>query len=126
DIALYEESTFAPYQANGESYLFFGKSQGVEDTDVEIKYVAINNTGAFAPQNPSTATSYVPVVNNLKVSSNAGQLTIITNKPTFVRVYDIAGACVAQFNVQSIKKLTLNQGVYVVKSADEVVKVVNK
>ncbi len=125
DIALYEENTYVPYQANGDSYLFFGKSQGVEDTDVEIKYVAINNTGAFAPQNPATG-FYAPVAKSLYVTSNAGQLTINTTKPTMVRVYDIAGACVAELNVQSTRILTLSKGVYVVKSADEVVKVVNR
>jgi len=126
DVALYEESNYVPYQANGESYLFFGKSQGTENTDVEIQYVAVNNTGAFAPEDPTTGTFVAPVVRNMKVSSNAGMLTINTNKPTFVRVYDVAGACVAEFNVQSTKNLTLPQGIYIVKSAAEVVKVVNK
>jgi len=126
DVALYEESTYVPYQANGDSYLFFGKSQGTENTDVDIQYVAINNTGAFAPESPVTGTSVIPAVKNLKVTSNAGTLTINAGKPTFVRVYDIAGARVAEFSVQSTKDLTLPQGIYVVKSAAEVVKVVNK
>lgn len=126
DLALYEESNYVPYQANGDSYLFFGKSQGTEDTDVEIQYVAVNTTGAFAPVNPSTGTFYSPVAKNLYVSSNAGQLTINTTKPTMVRVYDIAGACVAELYVQSARNLSLSKGVYVVKSADEVVKVVNR
>ena len=125
DLALYEESTYVPYQANGDSYLFFGKSQGTENTDVEIQYVAVNNTGAFAPD-ISTGNFVAPAAKNMKVTSNGGLLTINTNKPTFVRVFDIAGACVAQFNVQSTKNVTLPQGVYIVKSAAEVVKVVNK
>jgi hypothetical protein len=125
DIALYEESTYVPYQANGDSYLFFGKSQGTENTDVEVQYVAINNTGAFAPQNVATGT-FAPLAGNLKVTSNAGTLTINTNNPTFVSVYDVAGALVAEFNVQTAKNLTLPQGVYIVKSATEIVKVVNK
>jgi hypothetical protein len=126
DLELYEESTYVPYVANGDSYLFFGKSQGTENTDVDIKYVAINTTGAYAPEDPTTGTSVVPAVKNLKVTSNAGTLTINAGKPTFVRVYDIAGARVAEFNVQSTKNLTLPQGIYVVKSAADVVKVVNK
>ena len=125
DIALYEESTYVPYKANGDSYLFFGKSQGTENTDVEIKYVAVNTTGAFAPEAP-TGFAIIPAVKNLKVTSNAGQLTISTSKPSFVKVYNIAGASVAEFNVQTTKNLTLPQGVYIVKSAAEVVKVVNK
>jgi len=125
DVALYEESTFVPYEANGESYLFFGKSQGTEDTDVEIQYVAVNNTGAFAPEIP-TGLSVVPAAKNMKVTSNSGLLTINTNKPTLVRVYNVAGACIAELNVQSTKYLTLPKGVYIVKSATEVVKVVNQ
>jgi len=125
DIALYEESTYVPYKANGDSYLFFGKSQGTENTDVEIKYVAVNTTGAFAPEAP-TGFAIIPAVKNLKVTSNAGLLTISTSKPSFVKVYNIAGASVAEFNVQTTKNLTLPQGVYIVKSAAEVVKVVNK
>jgi len=126
DVALYEESTYVPYQANGNSYLFFGKSQGTENTDVEIQYVAVNNTGAFAPFNPGTGDLVPTAAKNLQVISNAGLLTINAAKPTFVRVYNIAGVRVAEFNVQSTKSLTLPQGVYVVKSAAEVVKVVNK
>ncbi|MDD4990634.1 MAG: hypothetical protein PHR83_00250 [Paludibacter sp.] len=126
DVALYEEATYVPYQANGDSYLFFGKSQGTEDTDVEIQYVAVNNTGAFAPANPATGTFVAPAVGNLKVTSNAGMLTINASKPTFVVVYDVAGVRVAEFNVQSTKSLSLPQGIYVVKSASEVMKVVNK
>lgn len=126
DIALYEESNYIPYQSNGDSYLFFGKSQGVEDTDVEIQYVAINNTGAFAPANPSTGNMDVRAAKNMWATSETGSLTIYTGKPTFVRVYDITGACVAEVNVQSAKELSLPRGVYVVKSADEVVKVVNR
>jgi len=123
DVALYEESTYVPYEANGDSYLFFGKSQGTEDTDVEIQYVAVNTTGAFAPES-ANGISVASAVKNMKVTSNAGLLTINTNKPTFVRVYNVAGACVAEFNVQSTRNLTLPQGVYIVKSAAEVVKVV--
>ncbi|HEY5498763.1 MAG TPA: hypothetical protein VIK20_00115 [Bacteroidales bacterium] len=123
DVALYEESNYVPYEANGDSYLFFGKSQGTEDTDVEIQYVAVNTTGAFAPD-IYTGNIVAPAVKNMKVTSNAGLLTINTNKPTFVRVYNVAGACVAEFNVQSTRNLTLPQGVYIVKSAAEVVKVV--
>ena len=126
DIALYEESTYVPYVANGDSYLFFGKSQGTENTDVEIKYVAVNTTGAYAPVDPTTGTFVPSVVKNLTVTSNDGLLTINANKPTFVRVYNVAGACISQFNVQSTKNLLLPQGVYIVKSAAEVVKVVNK
>jgi len=126
DVALYEESTYVPYEPNGDSYLFFGKSQGTENTDVDIKYVAINTTGAFAPENPATGTVVPSIAKNLTVTSNAGLLTINANKPTFVRVYNVAGACVSQFNIQSTKNLLLPQGVYVVKSAAEVVKVVNK
>lgn len=126
DIALYEESNYVPYQANGDSYLFFGKSQGTENTDVEIQYVAVNNTGAFAPVNPGTGNLVPTAAKNLQVISNDGLLTINAAKPTFVRVYNIAGVRVAEFNVQSTKSLTLPQGVYVVKSAAEVVKVVNK
>ena len=126
DIALYEESTYVPYQASGDSYLFFGKSQGTENTDVEVQYVAVNNTGAYAPVNPATGTPVTLAVANMKVTSNAGVLTINTIKPTFVRVYDIAGARVAELNVQATKNLTLPLGVYIVKSATEVVKVVNK
>ena len=126
DIALYEESTYVPYVANGDSYLFFGKSQGTENTDVDIKYVAINTTGAFAPVDPTTGTFVPSVVKNLTVTANDGLLTINANKPTFVRVYNVAGACISQFNVQSTKNLLLPQGVYIVKSAAEVVKVVNK
>jgi len=125
DLALYEESTYVPYQANGDSYLFFGKSQGTEDTDVEIQYVAVNTNGAYAPFNPGTGLAPT-AAKSLYVTSNAGLLTINAAKPTFVRVYNIAGVRVAEFNVESTKSLTLPQGVYVVKSAAEVVKVVNK
>ncbi|MHB9142498.1 MAG: hypothetical protein ACYC25_11540 [Paludibacter sp.] len=99
DIALYEESNYVPYEANGDSYLFFGKSQGTENTDVEIQYVAVNNTGAFAPD-IHTGTIVAPAVQNLKVTSAAGMLKINVNKPTSVRVYEITGACVAEFNLQ--------------------------
>jgi hypothetical protein len=126
DIALYKESTYVPYQANGDSYLFFGKSQGTEDTDVEIQYVAVSNTGALAPFNPGTGDLVPTAAKSLYVTSNAGLLTINTTKPTFVRVYNIAGVRVAEFNVESTMSLALPQGVYVVKSASEVMKVVNK
>jgi len=125
DIALYEESTYVPYQANGDSYLFFGKSQGTENTDVQIQYVAVNNTGAYAPVNVSTGI-VAPEVKNLKVTSNNGLLMISVTKPAFVKVYDIAGSCVAEINIESTKNLTLPQGLYIVKSADEVLKVMNK
>jgi len=126
DIALYEESTYVPYQANGDSYLFFGKSQGTENTDVEIQYVAVNTTGAYAPENVATGNLVPSIVKNLTVTSDAGQLTINTNKPSYVRVFNLTGACVAQFNVENTKNLILPQGVYIVKSANEVVKVVNR
>ncbi|MBP6634507.1 MAG: hypothetical protein KA177_01530, partial [Paludibacter sp.] len=124
DIALYEEATYEPLNANGGSYLFFGKSQGAEDADVEIKYVAINTTGAYAPDF-GTDTEDV-LVSNMKVSSFNGQLNIQTAKPSFVRVFDITGACVAEMNVHSAQSVSLAKGVYIVKSANEVVKVVNK
>jgi len=126
DLALYEESTYVPFQTNGDSYLFFGKSQGTENTDVEIQYVAVNNTGAFAPENVATGNLVPSIVKNLTVTSDAGQLTINTNKPSYVRVFNLTGACVAQFNVENTKNLILPQGVYIVKSANEVVKVVNR
>lgn len=125
DIALYEESTYVPYQANGQSYLFFGKSQGVENTDVEIEYVAINNTGAYEPDF-GTEVSLLPTAKNLMVSSKNGSMTIMTNKATLVKVYDIAGACVAEMNIETARTLTLPKGVYVIKSNTEVVKVVNR
>lgn len=124
DIALYEEETYEPFEANGESYLFFGKSQGVEDTDVEIEYVAINTRGAYAPD-LGTDTENI-LVSNLKVSSFNGQLNIITNKPSYVRIFDVTGACVSEMNIQSAKSISLAKGVYIVKSSNEVVKVVNK
>jgi len=126
DVALYQESTYVPYQANGDSYLFFGKSQGTENTDVDIKYVAINTTGAYAPVITSIENFVPATVKNLKVASNQGILTINVNTPALVSVYNIAGACVSQLNVQSTKNMTLPQGVYIVKSAAEVVRVVNK
>ncbi|KAA6303013.1 MAG: hypothetical protein EZS26_000908 [Candidatus Ordinivivax streblomastigis] len=49
DLFLYEEEVYVPFQFNGETYLFFGKSTGTQSTDVEIKYVKIDNTGAYAP-----------------------------------------------------------------------------
>jgi uncharacterized repeat protein (TIGR02543 family) len=49
DLFLYEEDTYVPYEANGSSYFFFGKSQNTASADVEIEYVKIDNTGAYSP-----------------------------------------------------------------------------
>jgi uncharacterized repeat protein (TIGR02543 family) len=48
DLFLYEEDTYIPYEANGDSYIFFGKSTGTQSADVEIEYVKVDNTGAYA------------------------------------------------------------------------------
>ncbi|MDR0700012.1 MAG: InlB B-repeat-containing protein [Tannerella sp.] len=49
DLFLYEEDTYVPYEANGDSYLFFGKSQNTASADIEVEYVKIIDDGAYAP-----------------------------------------------------------------------------
>jgi uncharacterized repeat protein (TIGR02543 family) len=49
DLFLYEEDAYVPYEANGDSYLFFGKSQNTASADVEVEYVKAYSSGAYAP-----------------------------------------------------------------------------
>jgi hypothetical protein len=51
DLFLHEEDTYVPY-SNADSYLAFGKSVGAGSTDVEVEYIKVDNTGAYAPANP--------------------------------------------------------------------------
>ncbi len=125
DLFLYEEATYVPYDGN-TSFLFFGKSTGTQSTDVEIEYVSVDNTGAYAPGGSGFDTPSANVVKNMAVQSSNGQLTVKTLTPSAIQIYDLAGACVAQLNVETTANITLPKGVYIVKSASEVVKIVNK
>ncbi|MDR1809368.1 MAG: InlB B-repeat-containing protein, partial [Prevotella sp.] len=52
DLILVEEDTYRPELApvfNGPDYLAFGKSTGTSSTDVEVQYIKVDNTGAYAP-----------------------------------------------------------------------------
>jgi hypothetical protein len=129
DIFLYEEDTVTPFEG-GEPYLFFGKSTGTESADVEIEYVAVDVTGAYPPGGVAIKDVNVAAVKNLNVYSANANLTFNALKPASVKVYTVAGALVAQLNVQKTESLTLPQGVYIVKSVaggyTEVAKVINK
>jgi hypothetical protein len=120
DLFLYEESDYVPYVSDGDSYLFFGKSTGTENTDVEIEYIAVDvtPTGIVTPKTEN--------VKNLYAYSKDGLLTVNTLSPAPVQIYDVAGALVAQLNIKSASSVSLPKGVYIVKSGTEVVKVVNK
>ena len=126
DIALYEESS----SPNVNDFLFFGKSMGTQSANVEIEYVAINTTGAYAPDGLGFNNA-IADKNNLTASSNNGELTLsVLSTPASVAIYDVTGKVVAQIEVQSSKSINLPKGVYIVKSASqgvvETLKVVNK
>jgi hypothetical protein len=121
DIGLYEEPRFDPSQGKGDSYLFFGKSTGTQTADVEIEYVAVDNKGYTAIKGVNATP-----VKNLKVYSSEGKLTINTFAPATVQIYNVTGMRVAQLNVQTTASIALPQGIYIVKSGSEAVKVINK
>ena len=128
DIFLYEEETYIPLAADN-TYLFFGKSMGTQSADVDIEYVAINNTGAYAPE-PTGIKQTIAAPANLKVNSLDGKLTFKALSPATVKVYAVTGLQVAQLNVEKEASIALPQGIYIVKSVStgiiETVKVVNK
>ena len=112
DLFLYEEDTYIPF-GGGDSYLFFGKSTGTEATNVDIEYVAINNTGAFAPtgiKNPDVKFA------NTTVWSDVGRLSFKALNPASVKVYTVAGVQLVQLNVEKEATISLPQGIYIVKS----------
>ena len=126
DLFLYEETTYR----NIDSYLFFGKPTSTQATDVEIKYVAVCNTGAYSPSEASVGIEDIDVNNrNLSVSSSNGELTIKVLNPASVDVYDVAGTLVSQINVYSQESIALPKGVYIVKATSngvtETIKAVN-
>jgi hypothetical protein len=128
DLFLYEEDANVP--PTGNSYLFFGKSTGTQAANVEIEYIKVDNTGAYAPEEVAIKDVNASPVKNLKVYASDGHLTFNTLHPAAVRVYNVAGVLAAQLNVQATGSIALPQGVYIVKSVSkgmtEVVKVINK
>jgi hypothetical protein len=130
DLFLYEEETYVPYVFEGETYLFFGKSTNTASTDVEVEYVAVDVTGAYAPEAVSIHDVNAAAVKNLRVYSADNTLTFKAIKPASVKVYTVTGALAAQLNVQTAASIALPQGVYIVKSVagayTEVAKIVNK
>jgi hypothetical protein len=128
DIFLYEEETVVPLVA--DSYLFFGKSTGTRAADVEIEYVAIDTTGAYAPGEVSIKNIATTAAKNLAVSSVNGTLTFKVTNPASVNIYTAAGTLVSRLNVSAQGSVVLPQGVYIVKSVSqngvETAKVINK
>ena len=123
DLFLYKEAKTTPLSAE-DTYLFFGKSMGTESANVDIEYVAIDNTGTGIKQIAPAP------VNNLKVNSSNSNLSFKAINPAFVQVYTITGQLVDQLNVKKEASIALPQGIYIVKSVSagntETIKVINK
>ena len=126
DIALYEEDTLVPL--DGDSFLFFGNSTGSQSANVEIEYVSVDNTGAYAPED--VFIQAIDNAKNMSVFSSNGNLNFNVLNPASVNVYDVAGTLVYKMNVDSQKSISLPKGIYIVKSvsqgAVETVKVINR
>ncbi|MDR1682473.1 MAG: InlB B-repeat-containing protein [Candidatus Symbiothrix sp.] len=58
DLFLYEEDEYVPYEASGDSYLFFGKSQNTAGAEVEVEYVKAYSSGAYAPGEETFSITY--------------------------------------------------------------------
>lgn len=117
DLFLYEEETYVPY-VGGDSYLFFGKSTGTREADVEIEYITVDNTGAYAPIGTAVENA-VPVLNNLQVYAANKALVVTVSKPSVVSVYNTIGMLVANEKVENSKTFYLSAGAYLVKSVSE-------
>ena len=124
DIALYKEA-YEPIDA--PDYLFFGKSTGTQNANVEIAYVSIDNTGAYAPDN--VGIDAAPAVKNLNISRAGDALLFSSVNPTSVVVYNASGMIVSQFEMQKSNTISLPKGVYIVKATSngvtETIKAVN-
>ena len=128
DIALYKEETYEPI--TGTDYLFFGKSTGTQNADVEIEYISVDNTGAYAPrENPGNSINATPAIKNLKISRAGDALLFNSVNPTSVIVYNASGMIVSQFDMQKSNTISLPKGVYIVKATSngvtETIKAVN-
>ena len=126
DLFLYETETPTPLPAEN-TYLFFGKSMGTQSTNVDVEYVAVDNTGAYGP------TGIKPIIvksANLKTWSSNGSLLFTALNPATVNVYTVAGLQVAQLKINKEASIALPKGVYIVKSVSagipETIKVINK
>jgi hypothetical protein len=126
DLFLYEETGSVTLPAES-TYLFFGKSMGTQSANVDIEYVAIDNTGANAP----TGIKKIALAQaNLNAWSSNSNLLFKTIDPAFVQVYTVTGQLVAQLNVKKEASIALPQGIYIVKSVSasitETIKVIIK
>ena len=115
DIALYKEETTIPFEGGVDSYLFFGKSTGTQAADVEIEYVAVDNTGAHAPDSGSSIDN-LDAGNNMNISTSNGNLIFEATNPASVQIYNVSGMLVSKLDVQTSKTVTLPKGVYIVKA----------
>ena len=133
DLFLYEEDVYVPVpEADGVSYLAFGKSTGASSSDVEVEYIMLDNSGTFNPDDFFTGIeSNTKEVRNIDVRTNSNTLTINVATPSQVTIYNVVGAQVYRFTVENNKSVQLPAGTYIVKSHSakgqiETVKVISR
>lgn len=118
DIFLYEEETYVPNEG-GDTFLFFGKSTGTSTTDVEVAYVKVDDTGAYAPEDPETGLETIASETNVRVHSKQNALVVETKTPAVVSIYNTVGMLVANVKVENSKTFDLPAGSYIIKSVSE-------
>ena len=119
DLFLFEEDEYDPDLApssDGESFLAFGKSTGASGTDAEIAYVAIDNTGAYSPDEKVIVHAESAVISHTRVYSNNRQLVVSTASPAVVSIYNTVGMLIETVQVDGSKAFELPAGAYIVKS----------
>lgn len=77
----------------------------------------------------SVPSTEVNAVRNLNVLSSNGTLILEAKNPAAVWIYNIAGTLIQRFDVETVKSIQLQHGIYVIKSVNgrnvEAVKVIN-
>ncbi|OQB29514.1 MAG: hypothetical protein BWY08_01829 [Bacteroidetes bacterium ADurb.Bin174] len=119
DLFLFEEAEYdaglAP-ATTGESFIAFGKSTGASSTNAEIEYLALDNTGAYAPDEKIIVHTENAVISNTRVYSNNRQLVVSTANPAVVSIYNTLGMLIETVQVNGRKAFELPAGAYIVKS----------
>ena len=126
DIALYEEPYDPSLVAGRDDFLFFGKSTGTQNAEVEIESV---KWGTLANMPLSIDNNAVATVKNLNVSRSGDELVFNATNAASVVVYNASGMIVSQFELQKETSISLPKGVYIVKATSngvtETIKAVN-
>lgn len=115
------------YQHEGDmrkSFVFFGKSTGVDPMDVEIESVAYDLTGAYAPVGVVSGNDEI-VVSSVTAYAVNDVLTIEgADANASIAVYNLSGILVQQTQETTIQLPA--KGIYIVKVDGESIKVINQ